>query len=154
MMSFPSVPHLVVCFFISSGCLENCFSPSNKTTLELLTIYCKITTSSLPSNHVLFWVDSKRQNRLILPEILGTDFAAEVNKNLRLHIIYSQDNHLFLGQYGWVVRISSGFVLKHLIKRHLTLKFYFHMYWLERPDLPPPLNLTCQLSFLTKYSTS
>lgn len=59
-------------------------------------------------------------------------------------------NPLFLEHCGWVLRSSSVFVLKHLVRRRLTLKFYFPKYQLERADLLPPFSLPCQLPFLTK----
>lgn len=145
---------LVVCFFISSGSLENCFSPSHKITPELLTNSCKIDPTSLPSSHVLFWVNSKRQNRLLtLPDNFGDRFCCccfwREQKPQIAYLLFSGQN-LFLEHCGWVLRSSSVFVLNHSVRRHLTLKFYFPMYWLDRTDLPPPLNLPCQLSFLTK----
>ena len=130
-----------------------CIKPTN---LELLTSSCKIASPSLPSTHGWFWVDSKRQNRLLtLPENLGDRFCCRgcrrgEQKPQIACPVFSGQKHLFWEQCGWVLRRSSVFVLKRLVRRHLTSKFYFHMYWLESPDLPPPLNPPCQLSFLTK----
>lgn len=64
--------------------------------------------------------------------------------------IQKKPNPLFLEHCGWVLRSSSVFVLKHLVRRRLTLKFYFPKYQLERADLLPPFSLPCQLPFLTK----
>lgn len=115
MLRFSNSPSIVICFFISNCSLENCLSPSNEITLEVLTNSCKMAPLCLPSSHVLFWVKSKRQNRLLTfyQKLLGTDFAAvasDVNKNLRLHIFYFQGKNLFLKQCGWVLRRALLFL--------------------------------------------
>lgn len=80
-------------------------TPSNKRSPELLSISCKITTSSFPSNHVLFWVDSKRQNRLLtLPENLGDRFCCcgcwgEQKPQIAYHVFSGQQ---FISGSVWV----------------------------------------------------
>lgn len=73
---------MVVCVFsLSSSPEKNCFCWSNETTLELFTNSCKTALLSLRSSShvlfwVLFWVRSKRQNRLLpLPEDFSDRFG-------------------------------------------------------------------------------
>lgn len=102
-----------------------------------------------------FQPNRNRQNTLLtFPENSGgggmlAALAAEVNTNLRLHVLCSRGKNPYLERCGWVLRRASVFVLKHFVRRHLTWSFYFRVSWLERRDLPPPLTPPCQLSFLT-----
>lgn len=135
-----SLPCLAVCCFISSGSLENCFFQQIKTMPELWTDSCKIAPSSLPSNHALFWVSSKRQNRLLtLPENLGDRFCCwgcrgEQNPQIAYPLFSGQE--LIFGAMWVGFEELFCFCFKALGKKTLDFEILFS-YVLAWENWPP-----------------
>lgn len=83
-------------------------------------------------------------------DFLSAILRAKEKWNKQTKTIKKNPPAFFLEQCGWVLRTSSVFVLKQLVRRHLTLKFSFPVYQLERADRPPSFSLPCQHPSLTK----